>query len=303
MSGLDEWFAHLGLAIEEQMVMDPQNAAFPIPVTRQAGGFSFQEMHMLDYPYFVDVRDAGLSSDNGITADLPQVTMAWSSPIVIDVQKNASRSVVELLRSSPASWRSESTNVMPRIDAAGQSAFAPEGAQSAAVLGVALEGVFNSYFADKPNPLLAEGATPEEPDEASAADSDGEADPGAGVISGVIDKSPESARLIVFSSNDFLSDQILGVIGSAEGTVYGNSSAADDQCGGLVSRDRDLLSIRSRGHFNRTLPPLEQDEQTLVEWLNYLLGLFGVALVFFIYRNRSNARNKRYRSWLAEGSA
>ena len=48
-----------GIDIRPSFVMDPQNAAFPIPVTRQAGGFSFQEVRMLDYPYFVDVRGAG----------------------------------------------------------------------------------------------------------------------------------------------------------------------------------------------------------------------------------------------------
>ena len=45
----------------------------------------------------------------------------------------------------------------------------------------------------------------------------------AGVIGSVIDKSPESARLFVFGSNTFLSIRRSSMIGSAEGTVYGNS--------------------------------------------------------------------------------
>jgi ABC-2 type transport system permease protein len=56
VSGLEDWLAHHGVELGDGLVMDPQNAAFPAPVTRQVGGFSFQELVMLDYPYFIDVR-------------------------------------------------------------------------------------------------------------------------------------------------------------------------------------------------------------------------------------------------------
>ena len=61
-SGLDEWLAHHGVTIAQSMVMDPQNTAFPLPVTRQAGGFGFG-VRALDYPYFMDLRGDGLSPD------------------------------------------------------------------------------------------------------------------------------------------------------------------------------------------------------------------------------------------------
>ena len=80
----------------------------------------------------------------------------------------------------------------------------------------------------------------------------------AGVIGSIIDKSPESARLFVFGSNTFLSDQTLGMIGSAEGTVYGNSLQLIANAVDWSLEDPTLLAIRSRGHFNRTLPPLEE---------------------------------------------
>ena len=39
-SGLRGWLEHHGITLEESMVLDPQNAAFPIPVQRLIGGFS-----------------------------------------------------------------------------------------------------------------------------------------------------------------------------------------------------------------------------------------------------------------------
>ena len=63
----------MGVEIGESLVMDPKNAAFPVPVTRRAGVFSFQELMMLDYPYFPDIRAPGLNPEAIITSGLPQV--------------------------------------------------------------------------------------------------------------------------------------------------------------------------------------------------------------------------------------
>jgi ABC-2 type transport system permease protein len=310
VSGLEEWLGHNGITIEDSLVMDPQNAAFPIPVSRQVSGFTFQEIHMLDYPYFVDVRGKGLSSATGITADLPQVTVAWPSPVVVDAEATKERKVTELLRSSADSWRSASTDIMPRIDSSGRSGFSPEGEQSAAVLGVLVEGSFSSLFADRANPLLekqdekADGGADDEDSADAKAETEGQdgTAQGAGVVSGVIDRSPESARLFVFASNDFLSDQTLGVIGSAEGTVYGNSLQLVANAVDWSLEDRELLGIRSRGHFNRTLPPLAEGEQALLEYLNYGVALLGVLVVFLVYRTRERVRVERFRGWLAKGA-
>ena len=303
-TGLDEWLAFQGVDIRPSFVMDPQNAAFPVPVTRQVGGFSFQEIRMLDYPYFVDVRGEGKNSTSPITSDLPQVTMPWVSPIDVDTAKNTGRTLTELLRSSPQSWRSTSMDVMPRIDSNGKSIFTPDGDRGASVLGLSIEGAFNSFFADKENPLLAESKngkatdadkpdakSPEpKPDDAKKTD--------AGVITGVIDKSPESARLFVFSSNTFLSDQTLSMIGSADGTVYGNSLQLIANAVDWSLEDRALLAIRSRGHFNRTLPPLEESQRTTLEYSNYAIALVMLVLIFGIHRSRAKTRVAKYHQWL-----
>ena len=62
--------------------------------------------------------------------------------------------------------------------------------------------------------------------------------------------------------------------------------------------DQSLLGIRSRGNFNRTLPPLDNAEQSLVEYLNYGFALAGIVVVFFIYRRRMARLQGVYRSWI-----
>jgi len=322
-TGLEDWLAFNGIDIKAAFVMDPQNAAFPVPVTRQVGGFSFQEIRMLDYPYFVDVRGKGKNAQSPITADVPQVTMPWVSPIDIDAQKNSGRTVVDLLSSSPQSWRSTSTDVMPRIDSSGKSTFTPEGDRGPSVLAVSIEGAFNSYFADKENPLLADskvkandaakadaakdaksakdGKDPLAKDPLAKPDDDKKPDdkkPDAGIIGGIIDKSPESARLFVFASNTFLSDQTLSMIGSAEGTVYGNSLQMIANAVDWSLEDPSLLAIRSRGHFNRTLPPLEEKQRLTLEYTNYALALALLLLIFGIHRSRAKKRVAKYHGWL-----
>ncbi len=299
-SGLEEWLAHHGVVLGDGMVMDPQNAAFPAPVTRQVGGFSFQELVMLDYPYFVDVRPPGLNEDIGITAGLPQVTMAWASPLESGTELEG-RTVTPLLTSSSGSWVSSDPDVMPRITETGLSGFAPEGPRGPRTLALLMEGRFQSYFAGKQSPLLTSAESAQNDDEPqtdgeTAADAEDE----LGVVSSVIDRSPESARLFVFGSNDFLSDQVLRVIGSAEGTIYGNSLQLMANVVDWSLEDRNLLQIRSRGHFNRTLPPLEPAQQAGLETLNYALALGGVGLVFLWHRRRVKRDERMYRSWLAE---
>jgi len=266
---------------------------------------------MLDYPYFIDVRPPGLNEDSPITSGLPQVTMAWASPLEPEAAPDSGRTVTRLLESSSESRISTDPNVMPRITETGLSGFEPAGERGSHALGVLVEGRFESSFAGQPSPLLddSESDTADDTTDIEAATLDGEEDAEAsaadelGVVTSVIDRSPESARLFVFGSNDFLADQVLRVIGSAEGTIYGNSVQMMANVVDFALEDRSLLDIRSRGHFNRTLPPLEPAQQAGLETLNYVLALGGVGLVFLWHRRRVQRDRRLHRSWLAEASA
>ncbi|MFP6817635.1 MAG: Gldg family protein, partial [Pseudomonadales bacterium] len=301
-TGLEDWLAHYGIDIAPQLVMDPQNSAFPAPVTREVGGFSFQELVMLDYPYFIDVRGEGLNEDSPITSSLPQVTMSWASSIELDADKQADRTATVLLKSSPGSWLSEDTNIMPRVDEFGLSGFAPEGPLASRTLVVLVEGRFDSFFAGKPSPLLEPVEDASEPQIDPAAD-DQTPDDTLGVVTSVIGRSTDSARLFVFASNGFLADQFLRMVGSADGTIYSNTVQMMANVVDWSLEDQSLLDIRSRGHFNRTLPPMESSEQALWEYLNYVLALIGVGVVFAIYRWLMAGARRTYAGWLAGGAS
>ena len=301
-SGLSDWLAHHGVAIDESMVMDPRNAAFPLPVTRQIGGFRFQDVRMLDYPYFVDVRGDGLNQDVPFTAASRQVTMAWASPVDVDVEANANREVTTLLQSSPDSWRSASTDIMPSEGAEGGVAYTPEGDRRANALGVMLEGRFESFFEE--SPLLEDApeiddVAADEAEETSGDEAADEEEPDTlGTVTAVIEKSPESARLIVLGSASFLADQTIRMIGSADGTIYTGSLELMANIVDWAVEDQSLLGIRGRGHFNRTLDPMSEDQQRVWEYANYALALAGLAGVFVISWRRRIRKERAYAAHL-----
>ena len=97
-------------------------------------------------------------------------SVAWASPVDVDAERNVERTVRTLLRSSPGSWRSSSTEVMPRVSETGMSPFSPEGEVGVNTLAVAIEGRFESFFEE--SPLLGE---PEASDDDMADDEETEA--------------------------------------------------------------------------------------------------------------------------------
>ncbi|OED35645.1 ABC transporter permease [Chromatiales bacterium (ex Bugula neritina AB1)] len=295
-SGLEDWLQHHGISIGEGLVMDPQNAAFPAPVTRQVGNMQLQEMRMLNYPYFVDIRRNGLSAENPITSELPQITMAWASPISVDSEKNGDRTVTTLMQSSAKSWVSDSIDIMPKVGSGGGVAYTAEGEPARQTLAVIAEGKFDSFFADKDSPLLEpagdnalDAAVKEANGEAPADDE--EKPP---VFTGTIKHSPQSARLVIFASNDFLRDPVVQMMSSANGNV---SLAPYELMANTIDwslEDTALMQIRSRGQFNRTLSPMQSSSRLFWEYLNYALAALALGIVAFIYSRVSAARQARH---------
>lgn len=302
-SGLEAWLTHHGLTIDKQLVLDSQNAAFPAPVTRNLGGFQVQEMRMFDYPYFIDVRGDGLNPDSLITSELPQATLAWASPIRIDEEKQTGRTITTLLQSSDNAWLSSSLDIMPRATSRGVSAFTPSGPRGKHRLGVIAEGRFDSYFAGKPSPLIA---TEESEADDVAIDDEMTEDENTDdqvedlQIDNVIEHSAESARIILVSSNDFLRDQVLRLVGSAQQSEYLNTLQLAANAVDWSLEDAGLLSIRSRGHFNRTLPPMEHSQQLFWEYLNYGLAILALLIIAVLGRRVRNNQQRRYRELLVE---
>ena len=286
-TGLEDWLAHHGLSMDDALVLDAQAGALPIPVQRNIGGFTVQEIQLVDYPYIVDLRSDGLHADSPITRGLGQLYVPWASPITVDQDKNASRETTELLLSSEQSWRSDTLDLVPDLRQHPRIGFPVDAEQQRQLLGVMLEGRFDSFYADKDSPLLAESPADDADDpDAAAAQAEAASDAAAqnARIAGVIARSAESARLVLVASGSLFTDIAINLMGEALGTQY---LAPVDFLQNTVDwslEDQGLLGIRSRGHFARTLLPLHRDTQALWEGLNYALAALGLFIVWLTHR-------------------
>ena len=104
--------------------------------------------------------------------------------------------------------------------------------------------------------------------------------------------------MLIFSSNDFLSDQTLQMVGSSEGTLYLNSPQMIVNFVDWALEDESLTSIRARGNFNRTLDFQGENAQQMFEYLNYLLAILSVLAIAWIYRIKANRERLAQASWL-----
>jgi len=285
-----DWLSHHGFSIENKLVLDAQNASFPMPMIRNVRGHRVQEIRVIDYPYFIDARGEGLNEENPISANIPQVTVAWASPITIDAEKQADRDITELIRSSERSWISDNMDIMPEIDENGFAAFPLPKEEKSYLLGVISEGRFTSYFAGKESPLMSK-------DDAA---SDTETGTSLAGFSSVTEHSPSSARIILYSSNDFLRDQTMTMANSAAGSEYLNPMQLMANTVDWALEDASMLSIRARGQFNRTLPPMDHDTQIFWEYLNYALAILALAIIALFQRKQQRSRQQHYLNVLAK---
>ncbi len=266
--------------------MDMRNEPFPIPVTRNLGGLVVQEIKQINYPFFVDVRKDAMATGNPVTSNLPAVTLNWVSPITIDKEKNKDRSVVELLHSSPQSWLYTGSDIQPDFKRYPESGFAPGKDMKAEVLAVAAKGSFTSYYADHPDPRDKARAEKEKKarEEAQKKDKKTASDTGKDEApelppAPLIKKSPESSRLVVVGSSEFINDTVISISQSSNQDRYLNSLGLVQNIVDWSVEDEDLLVIRSRGTHARLLRPMTREQQRFWEWLNYGIAIFALIAV------------------------
>ena len=278
-SGLDDWLLHHGLRVGKGLVLDPQNARFPTPVVRHSAGKKFDDVQMINYPYLIDIREKGLNQSHPATRNLPQLTMAWAAPIA--VENGTGRQTTNLLSSSEQSWVSTSSRLLPPDTSEPQQNAKP----AAHTLAVSMQGRFDSWFADQRPPPSKVSTT-------SVAKSERPA-------TALLQRSAESARLIVFASNDFMDDQILGMMVQASGTQYlGPVQLLSNTIDWALHEDK-LLQISSRAHFNRSLPPMTKRHQQNLEYMNYAMVLLWLLALASVHWVRKRLKRRRYERGLA----
>ena len=115
----------------------------------------------------------------------------------------------------------------------------------------------------------------------------------------MLQRSPESARIVLFSSNDFMEDKVLGSLVAASGTQYLGPLDLFKNTLDWALQDEQLLEIRARAHFNRTLPPMERHAQLLIEYFNYGLSLLWLLLLALAAWLLRTLRRRHYAKGLA----
>ena len=264
--GVGEMLASYGVEIGRELVFDTQNEQFPIQVQRRVGGVTVLDIQRIAYPPFVDIRRDGMEMESPVTANMPAVTLQWASPLTIDENKNRGRDVEVFLRSSKASWLRESADVDPDMEEYPGVGFPVEGAQRSRPLAVTIRGSFKSHFSDRPSPF--------------------EDDPLGRSGPGLVDQSPESAKLIVFGSSEFLDDIILELSRSISADRYLFNLQFIENAVDWALEDDDLLGLRARGTYTRLLQPLEESEQTIWEAANYAVALTALLVLGLVWNIR-----------------
>lgn len=274
-SGIQEMLASYGVTVEQALVLDPQSLPVELSVQRVIGNTQVIERRLLDYPYFIDVRPNGMDQDSLIVADLPAVGLNWASPITLDETLNEGRSVSRLLRSTGDAWTDEMAfNIRPTAD----GGFTAQGERQSHTLAVAIQGQFQSFFTDKPSPFEAdEGETSE--DEATE-DETAPEQPAFGLI----EESPDSARLVVIGSSAFLNDVVVRNTSDYVAERFASNIQLIQNTIDWSVEDTDLLSIRSRGTTVRLLDPIDDDEKTAWEIGNYVLALAGLLSLAVVWQ-------------------
>ena len=280
---LREMLAQYGINVAEALVMDPQNEPFPVQTTRDVGGAQVREIQAIDYPFFVDVRQDGMASDSPIVSNLPAVTLNWTSPITITEEKNADREVKRLLQSSQESWTRTDTSIQPDFNAYPQLGFPVGSEQEQHTLAVSVQGSFESAFKDKPSPFT-EGESAEESAPADQESTPTPTPPSSSLAK--VDSSPESSRLIVIGSAEFVDDVVFDISSSLTQDRYLNSLQLVQNCVAWSTEDLALLNIRSRGTQTRVLAPLSEREQSFWEGANYLVALLALVVVGIVWNSR-----------------
>lgn len=271
-----------GVDVQQSLVMDDQNQPFPVAVQRQVGGIPVQEIQAVNFPFFVDVRQDGMASSNAIVSGLPAVTLNFVSPVVLDATKNTGRETSVLLNSTAASWLRSDTTLQPDFQTYPERGFAVEGEQKAYPLAVSIKGSFESFFKGKPSPLAEAPAT-----DATAPTPT----PGPAPDESILTQSPDTARLIVIGSGEFVDDFVLNLSSQlVQDQVLNNLQFAQNAVDYSVE-DTDLLAIRARGTFTRLLKPLKEGEESTWEYGNYGIALVALVLIGGLWYTRR--RNER----------
>ena len=242
---------HYGISVKKNVILEARNfqlvpfgnSIFPTP-----------------YPYWITVPQGQLHSENAITAKLGQLTLPWSSSLIIDstLKDDTSRTIEILASSSKESWEETGRFMLFPRDL---KEFLPVN-QASQPLAVLETGTFTSFYASNPVP---------QDSSFNIAPAD------------VIKKSQSEGRILVVANALFATNFYMGLMRSG-GNVHFLLNAVDQ-----LALDPDLIKIRSRNLSTRPIAP----EKLLKKMPIVLINMILVPITLLIIGILVGLRRKR----------
>ncbi len=270
-NGIEDLLESYGIVVGDTVVMDMQNAPFPVQVQRDVGDMVVSEIQAINYPFFADVRADKLDADNPVVSNLQLLTMSWASPVRIDETVLTEARISTLIRSSDNAWETTNTNPEPDLQTFPDFGFPLGDEQSSIPLAIAVEASFESYFSDKPSPFAADAAAAEDDAETT--------EPVA-----LIERSPDNSRIIVLGSAEFVNDNVYQISASFGGDRFLSNIQFIANAIDWFTEDVSLSSIRSRGSSARILPPIHEAAQNQWVLINYAVAIIGLVLIGVVWQ-------------------
>jgi ABC-2 type transport system permease protein len=210
--------------------------------------------------------------------------LLWASPITLDDSKLKGATVTKLLQSSANSWTTTTTttDADPKTYAS-SGGFALGTDMGRHTLAVMVQGSLTSYFQGKTLPF----ATTPTPVVGAQTPT---AVPLAGQSAGFIAKSPDTTRLVVVGSTEFLDDTIFRIEQQAGVDRSGESVQLVQNSVDSFTQDAALATIRAKGNETHLLAAISDDAQKLWEVGNYLFALILIIALGIVWQVRRRSQ-------------
>ncbi len=262
-TGLEGLLKAWGITVGDELVNDVKADALQVPVDRKLpNGMMVQEIVDVPYPAFVQAIGMQLSGTNPITAGIAGTTMYWVSPVSVEAQVGADKHTVNaLVQSTEESWLGKSLAIVPDMTTFPGTGYAPPeaGAQRGRRdLAVAITGGFASGLPPQDKP--GDATAPPKPRSKH---------------------SPSDARIVVFGSSAFASDDVLQLAANMRSQFAPSAIDLVHNAVDWALSDTDLLEIRSH---NAAASALTTDEDSHSMWrtVNIALAAIGLAIVVLV---------------------
>jgi len=268
-AGYDEFLAHYGVKVNQNVVFDPQCDTLPvrgplgIPLAKRYPGWPIAE----------------ITTEHPSTFRLPVLTFPWVSSLeIIDKPAAGDVKATILAKSTPESW-SETGDIDLDPNQDWKAAYDKAQNKGQSVLAVALEGTFKSFFEGKdlPRPEAMEGELPED------------------LSQGFVARRAKPGRMLVAGSGQMVIDPVVQILQKLHGARDRSANLAFTiNTVDWLSANQGLIAVRGKGVENPRLNIEEEGTRTLLKYGN-ILGwpLLVIAIGLARWGLRSRRRGEK----------